>query len=109
MVVTNSLNRFISSHQKSVELTDRSFRVSRGLHTDAIFTTAPYIYVTNAEGSRKWDVDGNEYVDYVMGFGALLLGHTHPAMVEAVMTQINKGTHYGAENELELEWEELIC
>ncbi|NQT05644.1 MAG: aminotransferase class III-fold pyridoxal phosphate-dependent enzyme [Dehalococcoidia bacterium] len=109
MVVTNSLNKFIATHQKSMELTDRSFRVSRGLHTDAIFTTAPYIYIKNAKGSRKWDVDGNEYIDYVMGFGALLLGHTHPAMVEAVMTQITKGTHYGAENELELEWAELIC
>ena len=109
MAVTSSLERFIASHQKSKELTERSFRVSRGLHSDAIFTTAPYIYVTHAKGSRKWDVDENEYIDYVMGFGTLLLGHTHPTMVEAVTKQIVKGTHYGAENELELEWAELIC
>ena len=109
MAVTTSLDKFIATHQKSKELTDRSFKVSRGLHTDAIFTTAPYIYITHAKGSRKWDVDGNEYIDYVMGFGTLLLGHTHPALVEAVMKQITKGTHYGAENELELEWAELIC
>ena len=94
MVVTSSLNKFIATHQKSMSLTDRSFRVSRGLHTDATFTTAPYIYVSHAKGSRKRDVDGNEYIDYVMGFGALFLGNTHPAMVEAVMTQITKGTHY---------------
>jgi glutamate-1-semialdehyde 2,1-aminomutase len=109
MAVTSSLDRFIATHQKSKELSDRSFRVSRGLHTDAIFTLAPYIYISHAKGSCKWDVDGNEYVDYVMGFGTLLLGHTHPALVDAVTEQVTKGTHYGAENELELEWAELIC
>jgi glutamate-1-semialdehyde 2,1-aminomutase len=83
--------------------------LGRGLHTDAIFSPPPYIYITHAKGSRKWDVDGNEYIDYVMGFGTLLLGHAHPALVEAVTEQVAKGTHYGAENELELEWAELIC
>lgn len=109
MVVASSVDRFIATHQKSRELTERSLKVSRGLHTDAIFTLAPYIYISHAKGSRKWDVDGNEYIDYVMGFGALLLGHAHPAMVEAVKEQVSKGTHYGGENELELEWAELIC
>ncbi len=42
------------------------------------------IYVDRAAGSRKWDVDGNEIVDYWVGHGALLLGHSHPAIVEAV-------------------------
>ncbi|MCH8864652.1 MAG: aminotransferase class III-fold pyridoxal phosphate-dependent enzyme [Chloroflexi bacterium] len=105
----SSLERFIASHPGSGVLTERAFKVSRGLHTDAIFTLPPYVYITRAKGSRKWDVDGNEYIDYVMGFGALLLGHAHPAMVAAVKEQIEKGTHYGAENELEIEWAELIC
>ena len=44
----------------------------------------PYpIYVERAAGPRKWDVDGNEYVDYVMGHGALLLGHNHPTVLAA--------------------------
>ncbi len=69
----------------------------------------PYpISVTRAEGSRKWDVDGNEYVDYFGGHGALILGHNHPAIVEAVADQLSKGTHYGASQELELEWGEQI-
>ena len=109
MAATSSLDRFVATHQKSKELTERSLKVSRGLHTDAIFSFAPYIYVSHAKGSRKWDVDGNEYIDYVMGFGSLLMGHAHPAMVQAVTEQLAKGTHYGAENELELEWAELIC
>ena len=69
----------------------------------------PYpISITRAEGSRKWDVDGNEYVDYFGGHGALILGHNHPAIVEAVADQLSKGTHFGASHEVELEWGEQI-
>ena len=58
---------------------------------------------------HKWDVDGNEYVDYPGGHGALLLlGHNHPAVLEAVREQLGKGTHYGACHELEVRWGELI-
>ena len=49
------------------------------------------IYVDRAEGARKWDVDGNEIVDYFAGHGALLLGHSHPAVVEAVKDEIGGG------------------
>ena len=65
-------------------------------------------YVTHAKGSRKWDVDGNEYIDYVMGHGALILGHCHPAVVQAVQEQMAKGVHYGENHELEVQWAELI-
>ncbi len=69
----------------------------------------PYeIYVTHAKGPRKWDLDGNEYLDYYGGHGALLLGHSHPAVVEAVTRQLERGTHYAACHELEIEWGELI-
>ena len=102
-------DRFAATHQKSRALWERAIKVSRGFHTDPIVTRPFSIYITHAKGSRKWDVDGNEYIDYLMGFGALLLGHAHPAMVEAVQKQIVKGTHYGGENELELEWAERIC
>ncbi len=66
------------------------------------------VYIERVAGSRKWDVDGNEYVDYFGGHGALILGHNHPAVVEAVMAQLPKGVHYGASHELEIEWAELI-
>jgi glutamate-1-semialdehyde 2,1-aminomutase len=61
-----------------------------------------------AAGSRKWDVDGNEYLDYVMGHGALILGHSHPRIVEAVRAQVERGLHYGDNHALELEWAERI-
>ena len=69
----------------------------------------PYpLFVSRAKGSRKWDVDGNEYVDYFGGHGALILGHGHPVIVEAVQQQMARGTHYGAEHDLEIEWAGLI-
>src|SRR5712692_1682055 len=66
------------------------------------------IYVSRTAGSHKWDVDGNDYVDYFGGHGALLLGHNHPAVMEAVREQLARGSHYGASHELEVEWAELI-
>src|SRR6187402_2352979 len=69
----------------------------------------PYpVYIERAAGSRKWDVDGNEYVDYFGGHGALILGHNFPAVVEAVTAQLPNGVHYGASHALEIEWAELI-
>lgn len=66
------------------------------------------VYVERAEGSRKWDVDGNEYVDFLGGHGALILGHNHPAVLDAVMAQTRKGVHYGASHSLEVQWAELV-
>ena len=69
----------------------------------------PYpIFVERAQGARKWDVDGREYIDYFGGHGALILGHNHPRVTEAVREQLGMGTHYGASHELELEWAEQI-
>lgn len=69
----------------------------------------PYcLYADRAQGSRKWDVDGNEYVDYFGGHGALLLGHNHPDVVKAVQDQAARGTHYGSGHELEIHWGSLV-
>lgn len=69
----------------------------------------PYpIYVDRAKGSRKWDVDGNEYVDYAGGHGALLLGHNHPTVVEAIERQLERGTHFGTCHEPEIRWGALV-
>jgi glutamate-1-semialdehyde 2,1-aminomutase len=69
----------------------------------------PYgLYIDHAKGPRKWDVDGRSYVDYFGGHGALLLGHSHPKIVEAVHRQIELGTHFGASHEREVAWAEWI-
>src|SRR5216684_4201130 len=66
------------------------------------------IYVERAQGSRKWDVDGHELVDFWAGHGALLLGHSHPEVVEAVRQQVGRATHPGACHELEIEWGQWV-
>lgn len=70
----------------------------------------PYgICCDRAQGSRKWDIDGNEYIDYYGGHGALLLGHQRPEVVSAAHAQLDRGMHFAASTELELEWAQLIC
>ena len=66
------------------------------------------VYVDRAAGSKKYDVDGHEIIDYWMGHGSLILGHSHPAVVEAVSSQVARGTHLGANHQLELEWGECV-
>ena len=66
------------------------------------------IYATHGNGPLKWDVDGNEYVDYVSGHGALILGHSHPEIVSAVANQMAKGTHLGASTDEEMRWGRAI-
>src|ERR1700674_1877096 len=61
------------------------------------------IIVDRASGARLWDADGNEYIDYVCSWGALILGHAHPKVVEAIADQARRGTSYGMPTELEVE------
>lgn len=79
-----------------------------GVTHDTRFMKPFPLYVNRAQGSKKWDVDGNEYIDYWVGHGALLLGHNHPEVTEAIKSQLDKGSHYGACHELEIEWGELV-
>src|SRR5437763_11637532 len=62
------------------------------------------VYVDRAQGAHKWDADGHRLIDYWSGHGALLLGHSHPEVVEAVQRQMGRATHPGACHELEIEW-----
>jgi glutamate-1-semialdehyde 2,1-aminomutase len=69
----------------------------------------PYPFFTKqAKGSRITDVDGNEYIDYCLGFGPLILGHSHPRIAEAVRTQLEFGTLYGTPTEQEVDFAELV-
>ncbi|MHC4531901.1 MAG: aminotransferase class III-fold pyridoxal phosphate-dependent enzyme, partial [Planctomycetota bacterium] len=54
------------------------------------------IFIASAKGSKIYDIDGNEYIDYVCSWGPMILGHAHPAVVEAVLAAAKKGTSFGA-------------
>ena len=67
------------------------------------------LFMRRGEGSRIFDVDGNSYVDYVMSYGPLILGHTHPEVVKALERALRDGTTFGAPTQLEVELAELVC
>lgn len=69
--------------------------------------TDPF-FVRSAEGPSVTDVDGNTYIDFVQSWGALLFGHAHPAVVEAVTEAASKGTSFGTPSELEVELARLV-
>jgi glutamate-1-semialdehyde 2,1-aminomutase len=70
--------------------------------------SAPF-FVTRAEGSRIWDVDGKEYIDYVASWGPAILAHAPSVVVEAVREPAKRGLSFGIPNPLEVEMAELIC
>ena len=101
--------QYLSKHRRSAEVYRRAGGAFPGGVThDARYLEPFPIALAAAGGARKVDVDGNEYLDYVMGHGALLLGHSHPAIVAAVTGQMQRGTHLGGNTELELRWAEAV-
>lgn len=68
----------------------------------------PGIMIARGEGSRVWDEDGNEYVDYLIGSGPMLLGHGHPEVMEAVLEQLPLGMTFFANNSKGVELAEAI-
>lgn len=67
------------------------------------------LVIDHAQGSRLWDVDGREYIDYVCSWGALILGHAHPDVVAAVADEAARGTSYGMTSPLEIDLGEQIA
>ena len=105
------LNRSVS---KSYEIKEKAEKLIPGL--TQTFSKGPLlfiqdvapVYLTRAEGSHTWDVDGNEYIDYPMALGPVILGHNYPAVTEAVIEQIQNGTSYSLAHPLEVEVSDLI-
>src|SRR5690606_12196413 len=109
--LTNS--RIVAAYRERTPASERFAAQAQDLFPSGITHDGrhlkPYgIYVERAEGPRKWDADGNEYVDYYGGHGALLLGHNHPEVMAAVEQAIARGTHFGANHEAEIGWGRLV-
>jgi glutamate-1-semialdehyde 2,1-aminomutase len=67
------------------------------------------IFISRAEGSRIYDVDGNAYIDYVGSWGPMILGHCHPKIVEAITEAAKSGASFGAPTEKEIVLAEMVC
>jgi len=99
----------------------RTTPTSRALHERAVAvmpggttrTTTyfdPYpLYIERGEGCRVWDADGTERIDMLGNYTAMILGHAHPKVVEAIATQAARGTGFAAANSLEVELATLLC
>ncbi len=67
------------------------------------------LFVERGQGPYLFDADGNRYIDYVLSWGPLILGHAHPRVAEAIKRAVDRGTSYGAPIALETELAELVC
>ena len=104
------LERYRAQNRRSHEFYLRAEHVLPLGVSSNFRTYEPYpIYIQRAQGSKMWDVDGREYTDFSMCFGALMVGHANPTMVEAIGRAAGEGTLYGMPHDREIRGAELIC
>ncbi len=100
----DDIQEYQSRHAESKKLYERACKVAVDGAQAPGKVDGPYpIYTAKAQGSHLWDVDGNEYVDYILGLGPMLLGHGHPAVTQAIQSQMSyvlNSTPTGVEVEL---------
>jgi glutamate-1-semialdehyde 2,1-aminomutase len=97
------------TESKSKALYERAKKVLPGGVNSPVRAFGPYpFFVECGQGSKLYDADGKSYVDYCMAYGALLLGHAYPEVLEAVKAQLSNGTLYGAPTEREVAFAEAI-
>ena len=100
------------SHDRSQEIFDRSQEYLPGGVNSPVRAFGAVggqpLVIARGEGPYLYDVDGNRYIDYVCSWGPLILGHAHPAVVEAVQRAAERGTSYGAPTEAEADLAQLV-
>ncbi|MEX2261301.1 MAG: aspartate aminotransferase family protein [Bryobacteraceae bacterium] len=93
----------ITNWDKSRQMLERSRRSLAGGVSSPFRAKAPVpLFFEDGQGARLKDVDGNEYIDYQLAWGPMILGYSHPAMVERLRRQVEKPISYGAQHELEI-------
>jgi len=104
------LENYVSKTHKSKALYERAKKFLPEGVSYSIRHFEPYpFYTAEARGSKLYDVDGNEYIDFWLGHTALILGHSPPKVIKAVMEQLEKGTIYGTSHELEVKLAEQVA
>ncbi|WP_276256063.1 aspartate aminotransferase family protein [Halomontanus rarus] len=102
-----SIDRSTELLERARELIPRAAQTNSKSPAQFVQGVSP-THVERAEGCRVWDVDGNEYIDTVMGLGPNMLGHNYPAVTEAVEDQLGDGTAYSMPHSLQVDVAELI-
>ncbi len=102
------IERYGEKFRKSGEMFERATSlIPGGGHQSRTVFPHP-VYVERGEGGLKYDIDGNELVDHMLGYGALILGNAHPKVTKAVSDRLAEGTHMGTATPIELRWAELV-
>ncbi len=100
------------NHKKSKELFNKAKRIIPGGVNSPVRAFKAVggnpIFIDSAKGSKLYDVDGNEYIDYVLSWGPMILGHSHPRVVNALKKAAEKGTSFGAPTPLEVELATMV-
>jgi glutamate-1-semialdehyde 2,1-aminomutase len=99
-LIAKEEERFRAARRRSDQMWNEAKKfVSKGVPSS--FQDAPPqpIFIQRGQGSRVWDVDGNEYVDFHNGFGVMVVGHAHPLIVEAISERARLGTHFAQPGE----------
>src|SRR5215212_11613580 len=103
------VEEYLARTPGSAALFERASASLPGGSTRTTVYTAPYPpYIKAGEGIRTWDVDGNEYRDFLGNYTSLILGHAHPDVVAAVEAQVRRGSAFAAPTETEVELAEEI-
>jgi len=101
--------RYYQLHPKSAELSKEAEDIfPDGVTHDGRKAEPFRVYMNQGLGPSKWDIDGNAYIDYRTGHGAMILGQANPRVIEAVQAQLGKGTHLSASTEIEITWGKLV-
>lgn len=97
-------------YAKSIAALERSRKtLAGGVSSNVRAGDKPFpLFFDHGAGSHLWDIDGNEYIDYVLGRGPLFLGHTHQGVIDATCKQLQRGQIYAAQHELEYELSERV-
>jgi glutamate-1-semialdehyde 2,1-aminomutase len=102
--------RLLARTPRSAQLYQRAARTLPFGVVSSFQKMQPYpIYVTHGRGSHIWDQDGTEYLDFHCGFGAMVVGHAHPRLVEAIHQAAGQGTHFAVTTESAVAFAEEIC
>jgi len=109
-IAARELARLLERTPASKALYDRAVRSLPQGVASSFQANDPYpVYVREGKGSRVWDVDGNEYLDFHNGFGTMAVGHAHPKVVEAIERAARTGTHFAAMTEPTVALAEELC
>jgi glutamate-1-semialdehyde 2,1-aminomutase len=110
VIAEEETRKLLAQTPASARLYERAYRILPFGVASSFQKGFPYpVYVSRGKGSHVWDQDNREYLDFHCGFGAMVVGHAHPRIVEAIAEAASRGTHFAVTTQEAVEFAEEIC